>query len=178
MNGTYPALPWLSFIFLGSLLEEDRENLDNQNTVLKVGLIVIFISMIYSFYEKIPWALTEGNAILTFFPANTMFILTSGIFVVILFKIFEGKETSGGEPFGGERISWLEPAGRLSLTIYVAHFILLGIIAHEMQNQSRLEIYTAFFLTILHTSIWIPLSMWHEKNIPKISFEELLRKFN
>ena len=162
LNGTYPALPWLSFIFLGSLLEGERENLDNHNTVVKIGLIVIFISMIYSFYEKIPWALTEGNATLTFFPANTMFILTSSIFVVILFKIFEGKEISGGEPFGGEKIKWLEPAGRLSLTIYVAHFILLGIIAYEMQNQSRLEIYTAFFLTILHTSIWIPLSIWHE----------------
>ena len=178
LNGTYPALPWLSFIFLGSLLEEDRENSDNQNMIVKTGLFVILISMFYSFYEKIPWALTEGNATLTFFPANTMFILTSGIFVVILFRILEGRETSGGEPFGGERISWLEPAGRLSLTIYVAHFILLGIIANEMQDQPRLDIYTSFLLTILHTSIWIPLSIWHEKYIPKISFEELLRKFS
>ena len=178
LNGTYPALPWLTFIFLGSLIDEDKENLAEQNMALKVGLVVIFISMIYSFYERVPWALTEGNAILTFFPANTMFILTSGIFVVILFRILEGGETSGGEPFGGEKISWLEPAGRLSLTIYVAHFIFLGIIAYEMQNQPRLEIYTAFMLTILHTSIWIPLSIWHEKYIPKISFEELLRKFN
>ena len=105
-------------------------------------------------------------------------MLTSGIFVVILFRILEGREISGGEPFGGERISWLEPAGRLSLTIYVAHFILLGIIANEMQNQPRLEIYDAFLLTILHTSIWIPLSIWHEKYAPTISFEELLRKFN
>jgi len=178
LNGTYPALPWLSFIFLGSLLEGDKENLGNQNMIVKTGLFVIVISIIYSFYEKIPWALTEGNATLTFFPANTMFILTSSIFVVILFRILEGREISGGEPFGGERISWLEPAGRLSLTIYVAHFILLGIIANEMQNQPRLDIYTSFLLTILHTSIWIPLSIWHEKYIPKISFEELLRKFS
>ena len=47
-----------------------------------------------------------------------------------------------------------------------------------MQNQPRLEIYDAFLLTILHTSIWIPLSIWHEKYAPTISFEELLRKFN
>ena len=113
-----------------------------------------------------------------FLIASKMFIRCSSIFVVILFSILGGEETSGGEPFGGDKISWLEPAGRLSLTIYVAHFILLGIIAYEMQNQPRLEIYTAFLLTILHTSIWIPLSIWHEKYIPKISFEELLRKFN
>ncbi|MFL2961197.1 MAG: acyltransferase [Candidatus Thalassarchaeaceae archaeon] len=178
LNGTYPALPWLTFIFLGSLIDEDKENLDNQNMVVKVGLIIIAISMIYSFYERIPWALTEGNAILTFFPANTMFILTSSIFVVILFRILGGEEISGGEPFGGDKMSWLEPAGRLSLTVYVVHFILLGIIAYEMQNQPRLEIYNAFLLTILHTSIWIPLSIWHEKYAPTISFEELLRKFN
>ena len=178
LNGTYPAFPWLAFIFLGSLIDGDKENLDNQNRIVKIGLIIIAISIIYSLYERTPWALTEGNAILTFFPSNTMFILTSGIFVVILFRILEGDETSGGEPFGGEEFSWLEPAGRLSLTIYVAHFVLLGIVAYEMQNQPRLEIYTAFILTILHTSIWIPLSILHEKYIPKFSFEELLRKFN
>jgi hypothetical protein len=30
----------------------------------------------------------------------------------------------------------------------------------------------------VHTSIWIPLAILHEKYIPKISFEELLKKFN
>jgi uncharacterized membrane protein YeiB len=75
-------------------------------------------------------------------------------------------------------LSWLEPAGRLSLTIYVMHFVLLGIIAYKMQNQPRMELYTAFLLTIVHTSIWIPLAILHEKYIPKISFEELLKKFN
>ena len=178
MNGTYPALPWLAFIFLGSLIDEDKDNFDDQNKIIKIGLIIIAISIIYSLYEKMPWALTEGNAVLTFFPANAMFILTSGIFTVILFRILEGEEKLGGKPFAGEKISWLEPAGRLSLTIYVSHFVLLGIVAYKMQDQDRLGIYTAFILTILHTSIWIPLSIWHEKFIPKISFEELLRKFN
>ena len=178
LNGTYPALPWLAFIFLGSLIDEDKDNFDEQNKIIKIGLIIIAISIIYSLYEKIPWALTEGNAVLTFFPANAMFILTSGIFTVILFRILEGEEKLGGKPFAGEKISWLEPAGRLSLTIYVSHFVLLGIVAYKMQDQDRLGIYTAFILTILHTSIWIPLSIWHEKFIPKISFEELLRKFN
>lgn len=178
LNGTYPALPWLAFIVLGSLIDDHSDNLNNQDRVIKFGLVIIGISMIYSFYEDIPWALTEGNAILTFFPANTIFIFTSGIFVVILFGILEGNEKSGGEPKGGQKLSWLEPAGRLSLTIYVMHFLLLGIVAYEMQNQPRLELYTAFLLTIIHTSIWIPLAVLHEKYIPKISFEELLRRFN
>ena len=178
LNGTYPVLPWLAFIVLGSLIDDYGDDLNNQDRILKISLVIIGISMIYSFYEDIPWALTEGNAILTFFPANTMFIFTSGIFVVILFRILEGDEKSGGKPKGGKTLSWLEPAGRLSLTIYVMHFVLLGIIAYKMQNQPRMDLYTAFLLTIVHTSIWIPLAILHEKYIPKISFEELLKKFN
>ena len=85
---------------------------------------------------------------------------------------------SGGEPLCGTRLSWLEPAGRLSLTIYVMHFVVLGIIAFEMQYQPRSGIYLTFLFTIIHTSIWIPLAILHEKYIPEISFEGLLRKFN
>jgi len=58
------------------------------------------------------------------------------------------------------------------------HFIVLGIIAFEMQNHSRPDVYLAFLFTIVHTSIWIPLAILHEKYIPNISFEGLLRKFN
>ena len=134
--------------------------------------------MFYSFYEQIPWALTEGHAILTFFPSNTMFIFTSGIFVIIIFRILQGNEILGGLPTGGDKYSWLEPAGRLSLSIYVLHFIILGFVAYFMQDLPRLEIYLAFITTISHTAIWIPLAILHEKYIPKLSFEEVLRRFN
>ena len=178
LDGTYPAIPWLAFIVLGSLIDESRGDLKDLEKWIKYSIVAIGISVLYSFYKGIPWALTEGDAVLTFFPANTAFIFTSGVFVVILFRILEGAEKSGGEPAGGERMSWLEPAGRLSLTIYVMHFVLLGIIAYEMQHEARLEIYTAFILTIIHTSLWIPLAILHEKYIPKFSFEEVLRRFN
>jgi hypothetical protein len=58
------------------------------------------------------------------------------------------------------------------------HFVVLGIIAFEMQDQPRLGMYVAFLLTIVHTAIWIPLAILHEKYIPQISFEELLKRFN
>jgi len=47
-----------------------------------------------------------------------------------------------------------------------------------MQDMPRLEVYLAFITTIIHTAIWIPLAILHEKYIPKVSFEELLRRFN
>lgn len=177
LNGTYPALPWLAFVVLGSLIEDYRDNLAIRR-IVALGLVMIGISMAFSIYKDIPWALTTGDAILTFFPANTPFIFTSIIFVIILFKLLEGNEMTGGEPTGGRRLSWLEPAGRLSLTIYVVHFVILGVIAFEMQNRPQLGIYIAFLLTIAHTAIWIPLAILHEKYIPQVSFEGLLRKFN
>ena len=100
------------------------------------------------------------------------------IFVIIIFRILQGNEIQGGEPAGGDKYSWLEPAGRLSLTIYVLHFIFLGIIAYYIQDSPRLEIYLAFTVTIVHTAVWIPLAMIHEKYIPKFSFEELLRIYS
>ena len=178
LNGTYPAMPWLAFIVLGSLIEEQNSNLKKIDPIIKLSLIIIIVSMFYSFYEQIPWALTEGEAILTFFPSNSMFIFTSGIFVIIIFRILQGNEILRGEPAGGDKYSWLEPAGRLSLTIYVLHFVILGFVAYFMQNLPRLEVYLAFITTIIHTAIWIPLAILHEKYIPKVSFEELLRRFN
>jgi len=177
LNGTYPALPWLAFIVLGTLIEDYREDALTKK-IVQFGLVLIGMSMVFSFYNDIPWALTKGDAVLTFFPANSPFIFTSVIFVIILFKLLQGDEMSGGEPLGGTRFSWLEPAGRLSLTIYVMHFVVLGVIAFEMQNQPRSGVYLTFLFTIVHTSIWIPLAILHEKYISEISFEGLLRKFN
>ena len=46
------------------------------------------------------------------------------------------------------------------------------------KHKFRLEIYLAFTVTIVHTAVWIPLAMIHEKYIPKFSFEELLRIYS
>ncbi len=177
LDGTYPALPWLAFIFLGSLIEDFRGSSQIKG-LISLGLLGIVASMIYSYHSGEAWALTRGDAMLTFFPANTPFILTSVIFVIVIFKLLEGSEMEGGQPTGGNKLSWIEPAGRLSLTIYVAHFALLGIVAFNLQDRAQLGIYVAFTATIFHTLIWIPLAILHEKYIPNISFEGLLRKLN
>jgi hypothetical protein len=71
----------------------------------------------------------------------------------------------------------LEPAGRLSLTIYVAHFAVLGAAAMVLDG-ARLAVVPAFAVTIGHTLAWIPLAVAHEKHIPDISFESILRRFS
>ena len=76
-----------------------------------------------------------------------------------------------------DRLSFLEPLGKITLTVYVAHFAVLGIIASMMQGEPRLELVPAFAATIGHTLIWIPLAILHQRYYPKVSLEELLRVF-
>ena len=97
--------------------------------------------------------------------------------VALALRILEGEEESGGEPLLGDRLSLLEPAGRLSLTIYVSHFAVLGSVALLMDGEPRLALVPAFLVTIFHTLMWIPLASLHERKFPGFSLEALLRKY-
>jgi uncharacterized membrane protein len=177
-NGTYPAVPWLGFVLLGSLIHELADNPTARERGIALGLAVTTVTAAVAAFKGIPWALTEGEAVLTFFPASTAFLVVSGTFVLLTHRALEGSETRGGKPGGGDRLAFLEPAGRITLTIYVAHFAVLGAVASAMQGEPRLELVPAFAATITHTLIWIPLATWHQKHIPNISFEALLKRLS
>ena len=177
-NGTYPAVPWLGYVLLGSLIYELADNPTARERGIALGLAATTVTAVVAVFEGIPWALTEGEAVLTFFPASTAFLVVSGTFVLLTHRALEGSEARGGEPGGGDRLAFLEPAGRITLTIYVAHFAVLGAVASAMQGEPRLELVPAFAATIAHTLIWIPLATWHQKYIPNISFETLLKKLS
>ena len=177
-NGTYPAVPWLGYVLLGSLIYELADNPTARERGIALGLAATTVTAVVAVFEGIPWALTEGEAVLTFFPASTAFLVVSGTFVLLTHRALEGSEARGGEPGGGDRLAFLEPAGRITLTIYVAHFAVLGAVASAMQGEPRLELVPAFAATIAHTLIWIPLAVWHQKHMPGISFEALLQRIS
>lgn len=177
-NGTYPAVPWLGFVLLGSIIHDLEDDPDERERNIALGLAATTITAAVAAFEGIPWALTEGEAVLTFFPASPAFLVVSGTFVLLAHRALEGSEASGGEPGGGDLLAFLEPAGRITLTIYVAHFAVLGAVALAMQGEPRLELVHAFAATIAHTLIWIPLAAWHQKHIPDISLEALLRRLS
>ena len=177
-NGTYPAVPWLFFVLLGTLVYDLSENPRMRERNIAMGLAATTITIVIAVMEDIPWALTEGDAVLTFFPASPAFLVVSGTFALLAHRILEGSESSGGEPWKGERLSFLEPLGKITLTVYVAHFAVLGVVASLMQGEPRLELVPAFAATIGHTLIWIPLAIWHQNNIPDISLESVLRKLS
>ena len=175
-NGTYPVLPWLFYILLGTVLQDLREDYRARERGIVLGIIATSITLAMSVAEGIDWALTSGDAVLTFFPASMPFLVVSGTMVALALRILEGKEESGGEPLMGDRLSLLEPAGRMSLTIYVSHFAVLGIVALLMDGEPRMSPVPAFLVTILHTIVWIPLAVIHESRFPGLSLEGLLRR--
>ena len=175
-NGTYPVLPWLFYILLGTVLQDLREDYRARERGIVLGIMATSITLAMSVIEGIDWALTSGDAILTFFPASMPFLVVSGTMVALALRILEGKEESGGEPLMGDRLSLLEPAGRLSLTIYVSHFAVLGVVALLMDGEPRMPLVPAFLVTILHTIVWIPLAVIHESRFPGLSLEGLLRR--
>ena len=175
-NGTYPVLPWLFYILLGTVLQDLREDYRARERGIVLGIIATTITLAMSVAEGIDWALTSGDAVLTFFPASMPFLVVSGTMVALALRILEGKEESGGEPLMGDRLSLLEPAGRMSLTIYVSHFAVLGVVALLMDGEPRMSPVPAFLVTILHTIVWIPLAVIHESRFPGLSLEGLLRR--
>ena len=44
-----------------------------------------------------------------------------------------------------------------------------------MEGEPRLALVPAFFVTILHTLVWIPLAVMHERTVPWLSIEGILR---
>ena len=177
-NGTYPAVPWLGYVLLGSIIHDLTDQPSVRERNIAIGLAATTVTMFIAVLEDIDWALTSGDAVLTFFPANTPFLIVSGTFVLLAHRLLEGAESSGGEPALGDRLAALEPAGRITLTIYVAHFAVLGAVASMMEGEPRLGLVTAFALTIAHTLVWIPLAIWHQRHIPNLSFEALLSRIS
>ena len=174
-NGTYPVLPWVFYILLGTVLHDLREDSRSRERGVVLGILATSLTLALSVAEGVDWALTSGDAVLTFFPASMPFLVVSGTMVALALRVLEGEEESGGEPLMGEKLSLLEPAGRLSLTIYVSHFAVLGAVALLMDGEPRLALIPAFLVTILHTLVWIPLAVLHERVIPGMSLEGLLR---
>ena len=174
-NGTYPVVPWIFYVLLGTLLHDLGGNTKSREKGVALGLLATTVTLFVAIIEDIEWALTSGEAVLTFFPASMPFLIVSGTMVVLIMRILEGDESTGGSPALGDRISFLEPVGRLSLSIYVSHFAILGMVAIMMEGEPRLSIFPAFAVTIAHTLVWIPLAHLHEQKIPGASIERLLK---
>jgi surface polysaccharide O-acyltransferase-like enzyme len=160
LTGTYPFLPWILFSLFGASLNNTKPS---RRTLFGLGLGGVAVSAYFlykSVQENIPFAQPSGEAMLTFFPANTSFLIAAITGVLLIWAMLENRSSVIG----------LDHLGRLSLSLYVLHFIPLSVF-----SDSDLNLYSASAVTIFYTLLWWPLSVVHQARIPQYSLENAMR---
>ena len=184
-DGLYPFFPWVAFAMLGAMIASygskqmiaevahlgQRQSKLSLKMRLVLGSIVLsslvtLSTMLYSAFTGRTWAAptdSTGEALLTFFPANPLFMIAAFTGVMLIWAL---------------TIKWLNtriliPLGRRSLTIYLLHFLPLGLF-HTVDEQANWGFTESFAVVIGFTLLWIPLAKLANRLFPNTSLEYLL----
>ena len=170
LTGTYPLFPWISFAvvgaFLGSSITEGGKTLPRNNTtflLIIIGVCYCLFSLILSTVEGSTWAHPTKGDYLNFFPANPGFLIGSMTGVFIFWLVIQ--EFS---------IAIFEAAGRISLTIYVVHFIPLTLMSNY-ENENNWTVMEASQAVVIFTTTWLIFAfVWNR--LQWLTIESLIRK--
>ena len=172
LTGTYPLFPWITFAvvgaFLGSSITEGGKTLPRNNTTLLliiIGMSYCLVSLILANEEGSVWAHPTKGAYLNFFPANIGFMIGSMTGVLIFWLIIQELQ-----------ISLFEYCGRLSLTIYVLHFIPLTLLSN-IENERYWSVMEASLAVVIYTTAWLLFAfVWNR--LQWLTIEALVRKLS
>ena len=172
LTGTYPLFPWITFAvvgaFLGSSITEGGKTLPRNNTTLLliiIGMSYCLVSLILANEEGSIWAHPTKGAYLNFFPANIGFMIGSMTGVLIFWLIIQDLQ-----------ISMFEYCGRLSLTIYVLHFIPLTLFSN-IENERYWSVMEASLAVVIYTTAWLLFAfVWNR--LQWLTIEALVRKLS
>ena len=172
LTGTYPLFPWITFAvvgaFLGSSITEGGKTLPRNNTTLLliiIGMSYCLVSLILANEEGSVWAHPTKGAYLNFFPANIGFMIGSMTGVLIFWLIIQELQ-----------ISSFEYCGRLSLTIYVLHFIPLTLLSN-IENERYWSVMEASLAVVIYTTAWLLFAfVWNR--LQWLTIEALIRKLS
>ena len=172
LTGTYPLFPWITFAvvgaFLGSSITEGGKTLPRNNTTLLliiIGMSYCLVSLILANEEGSVWAHPTKGAYLNFFPANIGFMIGSMTGVLIFWLIIQELQ-----------ISLFEYCGRLSLTIYVLHFMPLTLLSN-IENERYWSVMEASLAVVIYTTAWLLFAfVWNR--LQWLTIEALIRKLS
>ena len=171
LTGTYPVLPWICYAvvgaFLGSSITEGGKTLPRNSTTLliMIGMCYCLFTLIKSNIDGSIWAHPTQGEELNFFPVNIGFIIASMTGVFIFWLIIQEF-----------RITIFEGCGRLSLTIYVIHFIPLSIMSN-LENEKDWTVMEASQAVVLFTTTWLIFAyIWNRYQW--LTIEYLIRKLS
>jgi len=172
LTGTYPLFPWIVYAvvgaFLGSSITEGGKTLPRNNTTLLliiIGLCYCAISLMLANASGSIWAHPTEGEYLNFFPANIGFLIGSITGVLIFWLVIQEV-----------RLVIFESSGRLSLTIYVLHFIPLTLLSN-IENEKNWNVMEASQAVVLFTTAWLIFAfVWNK--LQWLTIEGLIRKLS
>ncbi len=172
LTGTYPLFPWISFAvvgaFLGSSITEGGKTLPRNNTtflLIIIGVCYCLFSLILSSIEGSTWAHPTNGDYLNFFPANFGFTIGSMTGVFIFWLVIQEFN-----------IAIFQGAGRISLTIYVVHFIPLTLMSNY-ENENNWTVMEASQAVAIFTTTWLIFAfVWNR--LQWLTIENLIRKLS
>ena len=163
LTGTYPVFPWIFFSILGAGINIHSPSIKQLGSIASIGLILCITILWDALQKDIPFAQPSGDASMTFFPANTPFLIGACTGVLILWMMFERRN-----PYQG-----LNKLGRLSLTLYVVHFIPIS-----LGSSLTPEWIYAVPLVLFYTVLWWPISVLHQRRFSRYSLEHILKRLS
>ena len=163
VTGTYPLFPWMFFSILGAGINIHAPTIRRLGVIIVSGLTLCTLFLYESMQKDIPFAQPRGEAILTFFPANTPFLIGACTGVLIIWLLLENRLPLRG----------LHQLGQLSLTLYLVHFIPIYLGSGVVLAWS-----SAVPVVIVFTLVWWPLSVFWRTRFPTYSLEHALRQMS
>lgn len=165
-TGLYPFFPWVLFACFGltvARLSSEHREVFFRNVVV-VGLVASTIVLVQSQRAGQVWALPTGNAALTFFPANASFLIAAMTGVAMLWWIVERL---------GAAIAALSHVGRVSLTVYVLHFVPFALF-HQAETVHGWSALSTAGVVVAYTAGWIVLGTWLARH-PHLTIESWMK---
>ena len=166
ITGLYPFFPWILFACFGltvARLSGERRQTFFRDVVV-VGLVASTIVLVQSQRSGQVWALPTGNAALTFFPANAPFLIAAMTGVAMLWWIVKRLGTA---------FAALSHVGRVSLTVYVLHFVPFALF-HQAETVHGWSAISTAGVVVAYTAGWIVLGTWLARH-PHLTIESWMR---
>ena len=170
LTGTYPLFPWMLFAVLGVTISVNGlkggaviANTATTRYSVGFGLLLCFASFLSSRANGVLWAHPTADAYLTFFPANALFLIAAGVGVVLIWFLLQNAN-----------LTLFKNAGRLSLTIYIIHFIPLTFM-RNFDAQYSWGLSVSALAVLSYTLVWIPISALWIAYYPRANIESLVR---
>ena len=165
-TGTYPFFPWLIFALLGHLIAQKVDA--PIYALMSAGLLLMIGAIRNSQSQQIAFASPSGVGVLTFFPANTPFLIGAILGVGLIWMCVENY-CGNWQP--------MSDLGQRSLTVYILHFIPFFFL-HQLDENGGWGALTCGLVVFGYTLIWLPAMHYCAKHMENLSFEKILQHYS